>query len=124
MLARKAFWSTCRAYATHPAAEKHIFHVKRLHLGHLAKSFALREAPSNIHEKTKGKKKKDAKNERMPGLKKFEGKEKPTGPRKNINNPLKRNFDHAGEFAIASATSMMDGPTTKRKKKNNASSKK
>ncbi|EPB82723.1 hypothetical protein HMPREF1544_10516 [Mucor circinelloides 1006PhL] len=118
MLARKAFWSTCRAYATHPAAEKHIFHVKRLHLGHLAKSFALREAPSNIHEKTKGKKRKDAKNERMPGMKKFEGKEKPTGPRKNINNPLKRNFDHAGEFAIASAASMLEGPTTKKKKKN------
>lgn len=119
MLARKAFWSTCRAYATHPAAEKHIFHVKRLHLGHLAKSFALREAPSNIHEKTKGKKRKDAKNERMPGMKKFEGKEKPTGPRKNINNPLKRNFDHAGEFAIASASSLLEGPTTKKKKKNN-----
>ncbi|CEP14869.1 hypothetical protein [Parasitella parasitica] len=119
MMARKAFWSTCRAYATHPAAEKHIFHVKRLHLGHLAKSFALREAPSNIHEKTKGKKRKEAKNERMPGMKKFEGKEKLTGPKKNINNPLKRNFDHAGEFAIASAASMSDGPTTKKKKKNN-----
>ncbi|CAO3627883.1 unnamed protein product [Mucor hiemalis] len=118
MMARKAFWSTCRAYATHPAAEKHIFHVKRLHLGHFAKSFALREAPSNINEKTKGKKRKEAKNERMPGLKKFEGKEKPTGPRKNINNPLKRNFDHAGEFAITSAASLMDGPTTKKKKKN------
>ncbi|GAA5796339.1 P-loop containing nucleoside triphosphate hydrolase protein [Helicostylum pulchrum] len=118
MLARKAFWSTCRAYATHPAAEKHIFHVKRLHLGHLAKSFALREAPSNIHEKTKGKKRKDAKNERMPGLKKFEGKDKPTGSYKNIKDPLKRNFDHAGEFAIASAASMTDGPTTKKKKKN------
>ncbi|KAI8643431.1 P-loop containing nucleoside triphosphate hydrolase protein [Parasitella parasitica] len=118
MLARKAFWSTCRAYATHPAAEKHIFHVKRLHLGHLAKSFALREAPSNIHEKTKGKKRKEAKNERMPGMKKFEGKEKPAGPKKNINNPLKRNFDHAGEFAITSAASMSGGPTTKKKKKN------
>ncbi|KAG2201675.1 hypothetical protein INT47_003901 [Mucor saturninus] len=117
MLARKAFWSTCRAYATHPAAEKHIFHVKRLHLGHLAKSFALREAPSNIHERTKGKKRKDAKNERMPGLKKFEGKDKPTGPRKNIKDPLKKNFDHAGEFAIANASSMMDGPTTKKRKK-------
>ncbi|KAI8360850.1 P-loop containing nucleoside triphosphate hydrolase protein [Choanephora cucurbitarum] len=117
-LARKAFWSTCRAYATHPASEKHIFHVKRLHLGHLAKSFALREAPSNIHEKSKGKKKKDAKNERMPG---FKGKDKPstgapTKKRKNNNNPLKRNFDHASEFAIASSTTMMEGPTTKKRK--------
>lgn len=80
--------------------------MKRLHLGHLAKSFALREAPSNIHEKTKGKKKKDAKNERMPGMKKFESKDKPSGPRKNNTNPLKRNFDHASEFAIISSSSL------------------
>jgi len=38
-----------RAYATHPADEKHIFHVKNLHTGHLAKAFALRDAPSNMH---------------------------------------------------------------------------
>jgi ATP-dependent RNA helicase DDX31/DBP7 len=116
LLARKAFWSTVRAYATHPSAEKHVFHVKKLHLGHLAKSFSLREAPSNIHEKSKGKKRKDAKNERMPGMKKSTGKDKPVGPRKNINNPLKRNFDHAGEFAIASSSTFSEGPTTKKKK--------
>lgn len=34
-----------RAYATHPSNEKHIFHIRHLHLGHLAKAFALREAP-------------------------------------------------------------------------------
>lgn len=37
-----------RAYATHPSDEKHIFHIRHLHLGHLAKSFALREAPSSV----------------------------------------------------------------------------
>ena len=37
-----------RAYATHPSDEKHIFHVRHLHIGHLAKSFALREAPKAI----------------------------------------------------------------------------
>jgi len=37
-----------RAYATHPSDEKHIFHVRNLHTGHLAKSFALREAPAAI----------------------------------------------------------------------------
>lgn len=37
-----------RAYATHPSDEKHIFHVRHLHIGHLAKSFALREAPGLI----------------------------------------------------------------------------
>lgn len=47
-LARKAFTSHMRAYATHPSDEKHIFHVRHLHIGHLAKSFALREAPGVI----------------------------------------------------------------------------
>ena len=37
-----------RAYATHPSNEKHIFHIRHLHLGHLAKAFALRDAPTNV----------------------------------------------------------------------------
>ncbi|TCD62920.1 ATP-dependent RNA helicase dbp7 [Steccherinum ochraceum] len=44
--ARKAYQSHMRAYATHPSDEKHIFHIRHLHLGHLAKAFALREAPA------------------------------------------------------------------------------
>ncbi|CAG8480935.1 13943_t:CDS:2 [Acaulospora colombiana] len=48
-VARKAFLSYIRAYATHSSSEKHIFHVKKLHLGHIAKSFGLRETPSDIH---------------------------------------------------------------------------
>lgn len=47
-IARRAFQSHLRAYATHPADEKHMFHVRHLHIGHLAKAFALREAPSDI----------------------------------------------------------------------------
>jgi ATP-dependent RNA helicase DDX31/DBP7 len=47
-LARKAFASYVRAYSTHPLEEKQFFHPKSLHLGHLAKSFALREAPSSL----------------------------------------------------------------------------
>lgn len=47
-LARKAFLSHIRAYATHPSDEKHIFHIRHLHLGHLAKAFALRETPSTM----------------------------------------------------------------------------
>ncbi|KAI0295670.1 hypothetical protein B0F90DRAFT_1749726, partial [Multifurca ochricompacta] len=45
---KQAFASHLRAYATHPSDEKHIFHIRHLHLGHLAKSFALREAPSTV----------------------------------------------------------------------------
>ena len=47
-LARKAFVSHVRAYATHVVAEREIFDVKGLHLGHLAKAFALRERPGQM----------------------------------------------------------------------------
>ncbi|KAJ3020175.1 UNVERIFIED_CONTAM: ATP-dependent RNA helicase dbp7 [Siphonaria sp. JEL0065] len=43
-LARSAFRSHVRAYTTHVASEKHLFNIKALHLGHVAKSFALRDA--------------------------------------------------------------------------------
>ncbi|WRT64663.1 uncharacterized protein IL334_001597 [Kwoniella shivajii] len=47
-LARRAFSSYIRAYSTHPLEEKKFFHIKTIHLGHLAKSFALREAPGQL----------------------------------------------------------------------------
>jgi ATP-dependent RNA helicase DDX31/DBP7 len=46
--ARRAFQSHIRAYATHVAAERGIFDMQQLHLGHLAKAFALRDKPSSI----------------------------------------------------------------------------
>ncbi|EIW63373.1 DEAD-domain-containing protein [Trametes versicolor FP-101664 SS1] len=52
-VARKAFQSHMRAYATHPSDEKHIFHIRHLHLGHLAKAFALREAPTAFNKSAK-----------------------------------------------------------------------
>lgn len=47
-LARKAYVSHVRAYATHVAAERGMFDVKGLHLGHLAKAFALRDRPGKM----------------------------------------------------------------------------
>ena len=47
-LARKAFQSHVRAYATHTANEREYFDIKELHLGHLCKSFGLRETPSGM----------------------------------------------------------------------------
>jgi len=47
-LARKAFQSHIRAYATHTATERKFFDIKELHLGHLCKSFGLRETPSGM----------------------------------------------------------------------------
>lgn len=47
-----------RAYATHSPTHE-FFHVKRLHLGHIAKAFALREAPNNVaHANSKATEKK------------------------------------------------------------------
>ncbi|KAL8694830.1 MAG: hypothetical protein Q9218_000589 [Villophora microphyllina] len=58
VMAKKAFVSHVRAYATHVARERTMFDVKALHLGHLAKAFALRERPGHFgrNEKTTAKK--------------------------------------------------------------------
>lgn len=47
-MAMKAYQAALRAYATHSADTKHIFHVKKLHLGHFAKSFALEDPPMSV----------------------------------------------------------------------------
>lgn len=46
--ARQAFRSHVRAYATHVKEERHVFDIQQLHLGHIAKSYGLREAPGGI----------------------------------------------------------------------------
>lgn len=54
--ATKAFSSYIRGYATKEKCVKHIFSARALHLGHVAKSFALREQPKNLiraHRNTK-----------------------------------------------------------------------
>ena len=47
-MAKRAFISHVRAYATHVVKERSMFDVKALHLGHLAKAFALRDRPVNM----------------------------------------------------------------------------
>lgn len=47
-LANSTFASHVRAYAAYPHEMKSIFHLKHLHLGHIAKSFALRAAPTEL----------------------------------------------------------------------------
>ena len=46
--ARQAFRSHVRAYATHVKEERNVFDIQQLHLGHIAKSYGLREAPGGI----------------------------------------------------------------------------
>lgn len=52
-LACRAFSSLVRAYGTYPVAMRRVFCVARLHLGHYAKSLALRHTPSQIARQQK-----------------------------------------------------------------------
>ncbi|WYZ45137.1 hypothetical protein EsH8_VIII_000453 [Colletotrichum jinshuiense] len=67
--ARKAFRSHIRAYATHVKEERVYFDIKELHLGHMAKAYGLREAPSGVgrggHDSKKVVLKKRATNKRV-----------------------------------------------------------
>jgi ATP-dependent RNA helicase DDX31/DBP7 len=47
-LARSAFLAHVRAYPTKEKAIRHIFSAKALHLGHVARSFALKEPPKKL----------------------------------------------------------------------------
>lgn len=46
LLAVDSFRSYIRAYAAHRGELKSLFQVRKLHLGHVAKSFGLRDPPS------------------------------------------------------------------------------
>ncbi|KAG8066929.1 hypothetical protein GUJ93_ZPchr0005g15594 [Zizania palustris] len=66
-LARDAFCSWIRAYTAHRGELKNIFMVKKLHLGHVARSFGLKEQPSLVgrsHQVQLKKRKKELKRER------------------------------------------------------------
>jgi len=64
-MAQAAFVSWIRAYTAHRGELKRIFMVKKLHLGHVAKSFALKEQPSlvgkSVHKQAKKRKKNEQK---------------------------------------------------------------
>lgn len=47
-LAVCGYQTYCRAYATHSRNSKHIFHVRNLHLGHVARAFGLVEKPKDF----------------------------------------------------------------------------
>ncbi|XP_077140759.1 ATP-dependent DNA helicase DDX31 isoform X1 [Ranitomeya variabilis] len=76
--AKKALQSYIRSYATYPKNLKHVFHVRSLHLGHVAKSFGLRDAPHNLSQQLAGnpKKQKAMKNKRSDGHKTFRTKQR------------------------------------------------
>ncbi|PON84616.1 DEAD-box ATP-dependent RNA helicase [Trema orientale] len=75
-LAQKAFCSWVRAYTAHRGELKRIFMVKKLHLGHVAKSFALKEQPSLVSKsiQRQAKRKRDEKLKRQPKKRKVASK--------------------------------------------------
>ncbi|KAF9577882.1 ATP-dependent RNA helicase dbp7 [Lunasporangiospora selenospora] len=115
-LARGAYWAFVKSYATHPSSEKHIFHIKNLHLGHIAKSFALREAPSDIPQPKKKSKGSGAgnyeKDETRANRKSQKEREKEERQKPKI--VLKRKND-VSEFAVGDYKSLV-GPMLKKKK--------
>ncbi|KAK3135516.1 hypothetical protein QOZ80_5BG0419890 [Eleusine coracana subsp. coracana] len=76
-LARDAFCSWVRAYTAHRGELKKIFMVKKLHLGHVARSFGLKEQPSLVgrsHQVQLKKRKKEQKRERPTKKRKLSSK--------------------------------------------------
>ncbi|KAG7988548.1 hypothetical protein I3843_03G192400 [Carya illinoinensis] len=69
-LAITTFCSWVRAYAAHRGELKRIFMVKKLHLGHVAKSFALKEQPSLVGKSFQKETKKRKRDEKQKGLSK------------------------------------------------------
>ncbi|KAK6233423.1 hypothetical protein QUC31_005829 [Theobroma cacao] len=67
-LAKNAFCSWVRAYTAHRGDLKRIFMVKKLHLGHVAKSFALKEQPSLVGKSFQNQSKKRKRDQRQMGL--------------------------------------------------------
>ncbi|EFQ88958.1 hypothetical protein CFE70_008233 [Pyrenophora teres f. teres 0-1] len=87
--ARRAFQSHIRAYATHVADERKYFDIKSLHLGHLAKAFALRERPSGM--KVPGQRTGAGRSDRTPA--KVRGGAKVDGASRKNEGPQKKVVD-------------------------------
>ncbi|OMJ19721.1 ATP-dependent RNA helicase dbp7 [Smittium culicis] len=109
-LAKSGFTSSVRAYATHSPSQKHIFHIKNLHLGHYAKSFGLREAPKSISVGNKIHS--TSNNKQLKNSKDF--KNNPDGNFVGANKKSK--ISEMSEFAVGTIYSMV-GPRTKKHKK-------
>lgn len=94
-----AFISSMRAYGSHSKDTKYIFHVKNIHQGHLAKSFALKQSPNefrkeyqddNPKEKTKEKPNKLSVAEKLQRYKDFQKGRLPMRPKIQLPENVKR----------------------------------
>ncbi|KAI9595909.1 P-loop containing nucleoside triphosphate hydrolase protein [Syncephalis fuscata] len=129
-LAREAFTAHVRAYATHAASEKHIFHIKFLHLGHLAKSFGLREAPGEVSSTQKKRRIKEVGKLKQSSAEQFAERkrsgpfERPQKPREPGAHEARRVMQaaakraHDDEFAIVSDARALLLPAGLKKRRN------
>ncbi|KAK7411826.1 hypothetical protein VNO78_03268 [Psophocarpus tetragonolobus] len=69
-LAKKAFCCWVRAYTAYRGELKRIFMIKKLHLGHVAKSFASKQQPSLVGQSFQKQIKKRKRFEKKNGLSK------------------------------------------------------
>ncbi|XP_053421637.1 probable ATP-dependent RNA helicase DDX31 isoform X2 [Nycticebus coucang] len=90
--AKKALQSFIRAYATYPRELKHIFHVRSLHLGHVAKSFGLRDAPQNLNVSAVKKKKANLRRPDLP---------KKTQSKRHLAEILRSEYSSGLEASVA-----------------------
>uniref|UniRef100_A0A5B7B7I0 ATP-dependent RNA helicase n=1 Tax=Davidia involucrata TaxID=16924 RepID=A0A5B7B7I0_DAVIN len=70
LLAKNAFCSWVRAYTAHRGELKRFFMVKKLHLGHVARSFALKEQPSLVGKSFQVETKKRKRDQKQKGISK------------------------------------------------------
>jgi len=94
-MARRAFQSHVRAYATHVSAERQFFDIKQLHLGHLAKAFGLRDAPGKIN---------------VPGLKARAGKVKSDRAKAGAKQSAERRGNRGDDFGLKRKAVGLDLP--------------
>jgi ATP-dependent RNA helicase DDX31/DBP7 len=101
----------CRGYATYPTKVKHIFHIKNLHFGHVAKSFGLREAPGALAAgDAKARKDKNKRSQSKFGPTDGPHKKKQTAQQRQLAAAKRVTAGHADEFSAAV------GPSAKRRK--------
>ena len=70
-MAVTAYFAFIQSYSTYPSTMKEIFHPKKLHLGHVAKSFGLRDAPGKLKSGVPSSKQKTKEKNAKPKSKKF-----------------------------------------------------
>jgi len=71
-MAVTAYFAFIQSYSTYPGTMKEIFHPKKLHLGHVAKSFGLRDAPGKLKSEIPSSQQKSTKEKNAkPKTKKF-----------------------------------------------------